>query len=92
MDRQEIFEKVKEIVSPFVDVPNPQKAEIKGSDSLKLDLECDSLDGVEISMELDKTFGIHTDDEDIATINNGTVDDIVDMVERKLTKKGGKQS
>lgn len=87
MNREEIFEKVKEIVSTFADVPRSQRTDIQGSTSLKLDLECDSLDGVEISMELDKTFGIRTDDKDIETINNGTVDDIVDMVERKLTKK-----
>ena len=90
MDREEIFEKVKEIVSTFTGVPHSQKTDIQGSTSLKLDLECDSLDGVEISMELDKTFGIRTDDKDIETINNGTVDDIVDMVERILTKKNKK--
>ena len=87
MNREEIFEKVKAIVSTFADVPRSQRTDIQGSTSLKLDLECDSLDGVEISIELDKTFGINTSDIDIETIENGTVDDIVDMVERKLTKK-----
>ena len=85
MERKEIFEKVKGIIENFV--APPRDYNIDGSTKLKEDLCCDSLDGVEISLELDKTFRINTNDVDIETINNGTVDDIVDMVEKKINSK-----
>lgn len=84
MERKEIFEKIKGIIENFIDLS--RNYNIDGSTKLKEDLGCDSLDGVEISLELDKTFRINTNDVDIETINNGTVDDIVDMVEKKLTQ------
>lgn len=85
MERKEIFEKIKRIIENFMDLP--RNYNIDGSTKLKEDLGCDSLDGVEISLELDKTFRINTNDVDIETINNGTVDDIVDMVEKKINSK-----
>lgn len=89
MDRKEIFEKVKVIVEAYT-ADLARIKEIQGNTRIKEDLGCDSLDGVEISVDIDKTFGINTTDKDIETINNGTVDDIVDMVERLLTKKNKK--
>lgn len=87
MERQEIFEKVKVIVEAYTADLSRIK-EIQGNTRIKEDLACDSLDGVEISMDIDKTFGINTtEDKDIEIINNGTVDDIVDMVEKKINSK-----
>lgn len=88
MNREEIFEKVKAIVE--VEVRDLHRVNVQGNSRIVEDLGCDSLDVVEISIELDKTFGINTSDIDIETIENGTVDDIVDMVERILTKKNKK--
>ena len=85
MERKEIFEKIKGIIENFIDLS--RNYNIDGSTKLKEDLGCDSLDCVEISLELDKTFRINTNDVDIETINNGTVDDIVDMVEKKINSK-----
>ena len=85
MERKEIFEQVRKIVETFVDLARDN--DIKAFSRLKEDLGCDSLDGVEIAIELDKAFGISTTDADVALINNGTVNDIVDLVEKYLTKK-----
>lgn len=88
IEKEEIFEKVKMIIEDHVDLA--MNYDIQGSTKLKEELGCDSLDGVEISMDLDKAFGIRTDDKDIDVITNGTVRDIVDMVESKLTQKNKK--
>ena len=88
IEKEEIFEKVKMIIEDHVDLA--MNYDIQGSTKLKEELGCDSLDGVEISMDLDKAFGISTDDKDIDAITNGTVNDIVDMVESKLTQKNKK--
>lgn len=88
IEKEEIFEKVKKIIEDYVDLA--MNYDIQGSTKLKEELGCDSLDGVEISMELDKTFRINTTDSDIEVINNGTVDDIVDLVEKKLNEKSNK--
>ncbi len=88
IEKEEIFEKVKMIIEDHVDLA--MNYDIQGSTKLKEELGCDSLDGVEISMDLDKAFGIRTDDKDIDAITNGMVSDIVDMVESKLTQKNKK--
>ncbi len=85
MNRPEIFEKVKHIVETIVDVP--KGVSLTESTRLKEDLAADSLDGVDIAVQLDFDFGIDTDDQDIERINNGTLSDIVDLVEESLKKK-----
>ena len=85
MNRPEIFEKVKHIVETVVDVPNG--VSLTESTRLKEDLAADSLDGVDIAVQLDFDFGIDTDDQDIERINNGTLSDIVDLVEESLKKR-----
>lgn len=86
MNREQIFEKVKKIVTDNVDF-EPEHISLTGQTRLKEDLGADSLDGIEISMELDKEFGIDTSDQEIDRINNGTLTDIVDVVEENLNKK-----
>lgn len=85
MNRPEIFEKVKHIVETIVDIP--KGVSLTESTRLKEDLAADSLDGVDIAVQLDFDFGIDTDDQDIERINNGTLSDIVDLVEESLKKK-----
>lgn len=86
MNREQIFEKVKKIVTDNVDF-DPEHISLTGQTRLKEDLGADSLDGIEIAMELDKEFGIDTSDQEIDRINNGTLTDIVDVVEENLYKK-----
>ncbi len=85
MNRPEIFEKVKHIVETIVDIP--KGVSLKESTRLKEDLAADSLDGVDIAVQLDGEFGIDTGIDDIERINNGTLSDIVDLVEESLKKK-----
>ena len=86
MNREQIFEKVKKIVTDNVDF-DPEHISLTGQTRLKEDLGADSLDGIEIAMELDKEFGIDNSDQEIDRINNGTLTDIVDVVEENLYKK-----
>ena len=86
MNREQIFEKVKKIVTDNVDF-EPEYISLTGQTRLREDLGADSLDGIEIAMELDKEFGIDTSDQEIDRINNGTLTDIVDVVEENLNKK-----
>lgn len=86
MNREQIFEKVKKIVTDSVDF-DPKQISLTGLTRLREDLGADSLDGFEISMELDKEFDIETSDQEIDRINNGTLTDIVDVVEENLNKK-----
>lgn len=89
MERTEIFSKVKEIL---VDILYADGGDaVQESARLKDDLGADSLDALEIDIELNKRFNITTDQEDLDDINNATVGDIVDMVERKLSSKNSKK-
>ena len=86
MERTEIFSKVKEIL---VDILYADGGDaVQESARLKDDLGADSLDALEIDIELNKRFNITTDQEDLDDINNATV---VDMVERKLSSKNSKK-
>ena len=60
--KQEIFNKVSEIVADHFDV---DRAKITDELNLKTDLDADSIDFVEFVLELEDTFG-----EDIPLINN----------------------
>ena len=86
MNREQIFEKVKKIVTDNVDF-DPEHISLTGQTRLKEDLGADSLDGIDITIELDKEFGIDISDQEIDRINNGTLTDIVDVVEVNLYKK-----
>lgn len=82
MDRQEIFNKIKDIISNDFEIE-----EIKFSEetNLKNDLGADSLDLVIIGFNIDACFGIKTSEKEIeekwAEI---TVGYLVDLVESKL--------
>lgn len=48
------------------------------------DLNCDSLDIVEIVMELEEEFGVQITDQEGEALNTGTVADLHALIERKL--------
>lgn len=60
--------------------------EVKPEAKLKKDLGMDSLDIVELTMELEKEFSISIADEEYRTLNDNesTVADVVKLVESKL--------
>lgn len=75
---ENIKEKIKEIIANHVDVTNAKE------DTPLNELDIDSLDLVEAMMEIEETFNIEFENEEI--LNLKCFDDIVKAVSDKLNK------
>ena len=75
-----IFEKVKNLVGEQLDA---EVEEMSMETSLMKDLDADSLDAVEIIMELEDEFDIEIEDEDAEGFK--TIGDIVSYIEGKIS-------
>ncbi len=67
--------KVIEIIGDFLDI---EVAEIKLESDLKEDLQADSLDFVELVMELEEEFDFEADEDKLASLK--TVGDVVKFI------------
>ena len=76
-----MFEKV---VSIMENVLNIDGADITEATDFKDDLGLDSLDIVELLLQLEEEYGIHFDDVDMTNIT--TVQDLLDAIEAQLNK------
>lgn len=74
------FEKVKEIIIEQLGVEDPDSVTLETS--MMGDLEADSLDAVEIMMELEDEFDIELPDEDAKNFEN--IGDIVEYIDEKI--------
>ncbi|MDP7034469.1 MAG: acyl carrier protein [Planctomycetota bacterium] len=79
MTREEIEEKVKQIVCQHMDV-DPEK--VSRETSFINDLGADSLDTVELVMEFEETFDLNIPDEDAEKIQ--TVGTAIDYIEERI--------
>ena len=78
MTREEVFEKVKEIL---VETLSVDEDKVTMEARFQEDLETDSLDLVELVMTMEEDFGIKISDEEAAEIK--TVGDAVDFVMKR---------
>ena len=81
MNRQEIEKKVNDVLN---DVLGIAYSEIKDDAVLADDFGADSLDAVELVMELEHEFGISIPDEKMYGNESCTVKDVYDLVEGLL--------
>lgn len=82
MTEEEIVKQVKAII---VDKLGVEESEVTETANFTNDLGADSLDTVELLMELERVFGIKIPDEETASI--ATVADAVAKVSEKLAAK-----
>lgn len=75
LDREEALHKIQEISADRLGV---EEADVTPEASFREDLEADSLDLVELIMELEEQFGMEIPDEDAEKIT--TVEEAVDYV------------
>ena len=75
LDREEILAKIQEITADRLGV---DESDVTSDASFREDLEADSLDLVELIMELEEQFGMEIPDEEAEKIT--TVEEAVDYV------------
>ena len=77
-----VFERLQEIISEQLGI---EKSEISLNSNIIDDIGADSLDMVEMLMNVEKEWDIVIDDSEISDIE--TMQDVVDFVEAKIKQK-----
>ncbi|WP_287152467.1 acyl carrier protein [Candidatus Solincola tengchongensis] len=78
MNREEVLSVVRAALAEALELP---EEEIKEESRFKEDLEADSLDLVELLLEMERVYGFKVSDEEAAEIE--TVGDAVDLILQK---------
>ncbi len=78
MEKQQIFDKVKAIIADYMGV---DEDDIKPESRFQADLGGDSLDFIELVMDVESEFGISIPDEDYPGTNDFTVQEACDKIE-----------
>ena len=81
LTREEIEKKVGEIVADKLGI---DESELKPEAVLSTDFMADSLDAVDICIELEKEFGIEIEDDCFDTVHTLKMSDIYDLVGERL--------
>lgn len=79
--REEIESGVREVIASVMGL---ETDEVKNDELMKEDIGCDSIDCVEIVMELEKKFDINIPDNEVDAAAGWTVSELCDYVEEKL--------
>jgi acyl carrier protein len=79
--REEIESGVREVIASVMGL---ETDEVKNDELMKEDIGCDSIDCVEIVMELEKEFYISIPDNEVDAAAGWTVSELCDYVEEKL--------
>ena len=83
MDKQDIITKVNDILIDKLCIDN--RDELRPEAKLSEDLSADSLDAIDVTMEIEHQFGISISDYQMHQMTDGaTVQDIYTMVEEAL--------
>lgn len=77
MEQQELYEKVERILVDNFGVPEDQVSR----EATIQDLDLDSLDLVEMTMQVEEELGVEIEDEEVADVE--TIQDVVELLERK---------
>ncbi|HET6990255.1 MAG TPA: acyl carrier protein [Bacteroidia bacterium] len=85
MDKEQIIERLTGIVQPYVsglirDTHDPLK--LTGSEHLINDLKIDSIDVIEIMLDIEKAFDIHVEDNEIGKLV--TLNDLTELICEKI--------
>ena len=79
--REEIERKVRAVISAVID------DEVNMNELMRDDLCCDSIDLVEIVMDLEKEFGIDIPNNEAEAAAGWTVSEVCDYVEEKMKEQ-----
>lgn len=82
--REEIESGVREVIARCMQLKTD---EVKNDDLMKEDIGCDSIDCVEIVMELEKEFDINIPDNEVDAAAGWTVSELCDYVEERLKER-----
>jgi acyl carrier protein len=85
--REEIESGVREVIARCMGL---ETDEVKNDDLMKEDIGCDSIDCVEIVIELEKEFDISIPDNEVDAAAGWTVSELCDYVEERLKERKDK--